>query len=195
MGDNNTAVIKRGVRRDRTKTLDLVYTAIGVTLIAVCSWITIPMTVPFTLQTFAVFAVLLILGGKRGTLATLVYVLMGAVGIPVFSGFGGGVGILFGKTGGYILGFVLAGVVYWAMTAALGDKFAIRIAALAAGLVVCYAFGTAWFMHLYMKNTGPVGLMTVLSWCVFPFIVPDIVKLGMAVLVSRRIKPLLDRHE
>ena len=194
MGDNTT-VIKPGVRRDRTKTLDLVYTAIGVTLIAVCSWITIPMTVPFTLQTFAVFAVLLILGGKRGTLATLVYVLMGAVGIPVFSGFGGGVGILFGKTGGYILGFVLAGLVYWAMTAALGDKLAIRIAALAAGLVVCYAFGTAWFMHLYMKNTGPVGLMTVLSWCVFPFIVPDIVKLGMAVLVSRRIKPLLDRHE
>lgn len=194
MGDNTT-VIKPGVRRDRTKTLDLVYTAIGVTLIAVCSWITIPMTVPFTLQTFAVFAVLLILGGKRGTLATLVYVLMGAVGIPVFSGFGGGIGILFGKTGGYILGFVLAGLVYWAMTAALGDKLAIRIAALAAGLVVCYAFGTAWFMHLYMKNTGPVGLMTVLSWCVFPFIVPDIVKLGMAVLVSRRIKPLLDRHE
>ncbi|MBR6019486.1 MAG: biotin transporter BioY [Lachnospiraceae bacterium] len=195
MGDNNTAVIKPGVRRDRSKTLDLVYTAIGVTLIAVCSWITIPMTVPFTLQTFAVFAVLLILGGKRGTLATLVYVLMGAVGIPVFSGFGGGVGILFGKTGGYILGFVLAGLVYWAMTAALGDKLAVRIAALAAGLIVCYAFGTAWFMYLYMKNTGPVGLMTVLSWCVFPFIVPDIVKLGMAVLVSRRIKPLLDRHE
>ena len=195
MEDNNTAVIKPGVRRDRTKTLDLVYTAIGVTLIAVCSWITMTMTVPFTLQTFAVFAVLLILGGKRGTLATLVYVLMGAVGIPVFSGFAGGVGILFGKTGGYILGFVLAGLVYWAMTAALGDKLAIRIAALAAGLVVCYAFGTAWFMHLYMKNTGPVGLMTVLSWCVFPFIVPDIVKLGMAVLVSRRIKPLLDRHE
>lgn len=194
MGDNTT-VLKPGTGRDRTKTLDLVYTAIGVTLIAVCSWITIPMTVPFTLQTFAVFAVLLILGGKRGTLATLVYVLMGAVGIPVFSGFGGGVGILFGKTGGYILGFVLAGLVYWAMTAALGDKLAIRIAALAAGLVVCYAFGTVWFMHLYMKNTGPVGLMTVLSWCVFPFIVPDIVKLGMAVLVSRRIKPLLDRHE
>ena len=194
MGDNTT-VLKPGTGRDRTKTLDLVYTAIGVTLIAVCSWITIPMTVPFTLQTFAVFAVLLILGGKRGTLATLVYVLMGAVGIPVFSGFGGGVGILFGKTGGYILGFVLASLVYWAMTAALGDKLAIRIAALAAGLVVCYAFGTAWFMHLYMKNTGPVGLMTVLSWCVFPFIVPDIVKLGMAVLVSRRIKPLLDRHE
>lgn len=194
MGDNTT-VLKPGTGRERTKTLDLVYTAIGVTLIAVCSWITIPMTVPFTLQTFAVFAVLLILGGKRGTLATLVYVLMGAVGIPVFSGFGGGVGILFGKTGGYILGFVLAGLVYWAMTAALGDKLAIRIAALAAGLIVCYAFGTAWFMHLYMKNTGPVGLMTVLSWCVFPFIVPDIVKLGMAVLVSRRIKPLLDRHE
>ena len=93
-----------------TKTLDIVYCAIGVALIAVCSWITVPMTVPFTLQTLAVFAVLLLLGGERGTIATLVYVLMGAIGIPVFAGFSGGLGILLGSTGGYIIGFIFIGL-------------------------------------------------------------------------------------
>ena len=71
----------------RFKTLDLVYCSIGAALIAICSWISIPTAVPFTLQTFAVFLVLLLLGGKRGTIATLIYVLLGAVGAPVFAGF------------------------------------------------------------------------------------------------------------
>ena len=73
---------------------------------------TVPLTVPFTLQTFAVFAVLLILGGENGTMATAVYVIMGAIGLPVFSGFGGGPGIIFGKTGGYIIGFIFIGLIY-----------------------------------------------------------------------------------
>ena len=87
---------------EKVKTTDLVFIAAGAALITICSWISIPTAVPFTLQTFAVFVVLLILGGERGTLSTIVYVIMGAVGIPVFSGFKGGLGVLFGKTGGYI---------------------------------------------------------------------------------------------
>lgn len=70
-------------------------------LIAICSWISIPMTVPFTLQTFAVFLAVGVLGGKRGSLAVLIYILLGAVGIPVFAGFSGGIGVLLGNTGGY----------------------------------------------------------------------------------------------
>ena len=178
----------------KTGTLDLVLTAIGVTLIVVCSWITIPFTVPFTLQTFAVFAVLLIFGGKRGTAAIAVYVLMGAVGIPVFSGFAGGFSVLLGNTGGYIIGFILMGILYWVLTGVAGEKLTVKVTALFLGLLVCYAFGTAWFMYLYMKNTGSVGLMTVLSWCVFPFIIPDLVKLGTAVLVSKRIEPVMKRQ-
>ena len=75
--------------RQRSKTYDLVYVSIFVVLIAVCSWISIPLTVPVTLQTFGVFIAVGLLGGKRGTLAVLVYILMGAIGIPVFSGFTG----------------------------------------------------------------------------------------------------------
>ena len=74
----------------RSKTYDLVYIAVFAVVMAVCSWISIPAQVPFTLQTFGVFMAVGVLGGKRGTLAVLVYVLLGAVGVPVFAGFSGG---------------------------------------------------------------------------------------------------------
>lgn len=172
----------------RMKTLDLVYIAMGTALIAVCSWINIPITVPFTLQTLAVFAVLLVFGGDRGTAAIFTYVLMGAIGIPVFAGFTGGIGIILGNTGGYILGFILIGLLYIAFTRFLGKKLYIEIAALLLGLLVCYAFGTAWFLYIYMRDIGTVGLVTVLSWCVFPFIIPDIIKLLLAFILSRRVR-------
>ena len=184
----NSAGIKTN---ESIKTVDLVYIAIGAALIAVCSWISIPMTVPFTLQTFAVFFVLAALGGERGTIATVVYVVMGAVGIPVFSGFKGGIGVLLGNTGGYIIGFIFMGLIYMFITKLLGEKMIPMMIALVFGLIVCYAFGTAWFMYVYIRNTGAIGVMTVLSWCVFPFIIPDLVKMALAMVVSKRVRFVL----
>ena len=175
----------------RIKTLDLVYIAMGIALITVCSWITIPMTVPFTLQTFAVFAVILVLGGERGTIAIFVYVLMGMTGIPVFAGFSGGVGIIVGNTGGYIVGFLFIGLIYLALNRIFGEKKYVKIIALLTGLLVCYAFGTAWFMFVYIKSMGTIGLMAVLSWCVFPFIIPDLVKMALAFILSRRVRMMI----
>ncbi len=174
-----------------SKVLNLVYIAIGAALIAICSWISIPTAIPFTLQTFAVFFVLLLLGGERGTIATLVYVLLGAVGVPVFAGFSGGIGILLGNTGGYIIGFLFIGFIYMLFSKFFKKSIVMKIAALVLGLAVCYAFGTAWFMHVYMKNSGEVGLFTVLGWCVFPFIIPDLLKIALAVVISRRIEPVI----
>ena len=173
------------------KTKDMAYIALCAVLLAVCSWISIPFTVPFTLQTFAVFCTLLILGGKRGTIAVAVYILMAAVGLPVLSGFRGGAGALLGTTGGYILGFILTGLIYWLSEKVPADSPVIRIAALVCGLAVCYAFGTAWFMYVYARNTGPVALGTALSWCVIPFIIPDLAKLLLAVVISSRVKKLI----
>ena len=177
--------------RDNTKVLDLVYISIGAALIAICSWISIPTAVPFTLQTFAVFFVLLSLGGERGTLATLVYVLLGAVGVPVFAGFSGGIGVLLGSTGGYIIGFLFTGIIYIIFTKFVSKKIVVKIIALVLGLAVCYAFGTAWFMNVYIKTSGEVGLLTVLGWCVFPFIIPDLIKLALAVVIAKRIEPVI----
>ena len=178
-------------KKRKVRTLDAAYIAIGAALIAVCSWISIPWTVPFTMQTFGVFFVLLLLGGIRGTISIVVYILIGLVGVPVFSGFAGGVGVLFGKTGGYILGFVLTGLIYLVFVEVLGDKKGIRLIALAVGLLACYAGGTAWFMYIYLRDVGVVGLMTVLSWCVFPFILPDLLKMALAYVVAKRVKPVI----
>ena len=185
---NTARVVKT---REHIKALDLAYIAIGAALMAVCSWISIPTAVPFTLQTFAVFFVLLLLGGERGTIATIVYVLLGAIGAPVFAGFSGGIGILFGNTGGYILGFIFISLIYMLSERLFKKKTVAKIAALVLGLAVCYVFGTAWFMYIYMRESGEVGLLTVLGWCVLPFIIPDIIKMVLAVVIAKRVEPVI----
>ncbi|MGN1003393.1 MAG: biotin transporter BioY [Oscillospiraceae bacterium] len=176
----------------KQRTRDLVYIALFAVLMAVCSWISIPiLQVPYTLQTFAVFLAVGVLGGKRGTLAVLVYILLGAVGVPVFSGFTGGLGILLGNTGGYIIGFLFTALVMWLMEALLGKKIWVLAVSMVVGLIVCYAFGTAWFMVVYARNAGAVGLGTALGWCVIPYIIPDLVKIALALLLSRRLGKIL----
>ena len=179
-------------KRDKGfQTKDLAYVAVCSVLMAVCSWISIPSTVPFTLQTFAVFCALGLIGGKRGTAAILVYLLLGALGVPVFAGFSGGIGILIGTTGGYLLGFILMGLVYW-----LGERLGkgnrgILIGSMILGLALCYAFGTAWFMLVYARQSGAVGLGTALAWCVIPFLLPDLVKMALAILLSNKLRKVL----
>ena len=170
------------------QTRDIVLIGIFAALIAVCSWNNIPTAVPFTLQTFGVFMAVEILGGKRGTLAVLVYLLLGAAGLPVFAGFTGGMGIITGSTGGYIVGFLLGAVVMWAMEALLPKHPAVSVLSMLVGLLVCYALGTVWFMVVYSRNNGAVGLMAVLGWCVFPFIIPDLIKIALAWILSRRLR-------
>lgn len=175
----------------RGKTYDMVYIGIFTVLIAICSWISIPAAVPFTLQTFGVFMAVEVLGGKRGTMAVLVYILMGAVGIPVFAGFQGGIGVIFNTTGGYIVGFLCSALIMWAAESLFGKKPLVRLLSMAAGLIACYVLGTIWFMVVYGRTTGAVGLMTVLGWCVIPFIIPDLVKIGLAYVISRKIRGVM----
>lgn len=174
----------------RLRTRDMAYIALFAVLMSVCAWVTVPMMVPFTLQTFAVFAALAALGGRRGLYAVAVYLLLGLVGMPVFSNFQS-TGALLGPTGGYLVGFLASALVYWMVTARFGESAPAVIAGCLAGLAVCYGFGTVWFMVVYARTTGPVGVMSALGWCVFPFVVPDLVKLGLGVTLARRVKRYL----
>lgn len=176
---------------ERSKIYDIVYVGVFAVLIAICSWISIPTLVPFTLQTFAVFLAAGVLGGKRGTMAVLVYVLLGAIGVPVFAGFSGGLGIILNNTGGYIIGFIFSALIMWLMETLLGRKLWVQTLSMALGLIACYAVGTAWFMVVYTRNTGAVGLATVLGWCVIPFIIPDVVKIALALVLSGRISKVI----
>lgn len=167
---------------------DMAYIALFAVMMAVCSWISIPYVVPFTLQTFAVFLAVGVLGGRRGTMAVLVYLLMGAVGLPVFTGFSGGIGHLLGSTGGYIVGFVFTALVMWGMERIPGSRTVVLAVSMVLGLLVCYAFGTAWFLMVYARTTGPVGVWTAVGWCVAPYVVPDLMKLALALVLRRRLR-------
>lgn len=178
-------------RVEKGKSYDMAYIGFFVVVIAICSWVSIPAAVPFTLQTFAVFLSVILLGGRRGTLSVCVYILLGTIGIPVFSGCRGGIGILLNSTGGYLIGFLFSALIMWAVEWIFGSKVWAQALSMVLGLAACYTVGTAWFMFVYLRNTGAVSLTTVLGWCVLPFVVPDLVKITLALMLGSALrKPL-----
>ncbi|MBQ9210554.1 MAG: biotin transporter BioY [Clostridia bacterium] len=177
----------------KLSTREITYVALSIALIAVCSWISIPMTIPFTLQTFAVCLVTGLLGLKLGLWSVGGYILLGAIGVPVFSGFRGGLGALLGTTGGYIVGFLFTALAVGLAVRRFGRKLWPLILSMVVGILLCYAFGTAWFMIVYARATGPISLGTALGWCVFPYLIPDAVKLTLAALLTLRLYPLISK--
>ena len=161
-------------------------------LIAACAWISIPLTVPITLQTMGVCLAAGLLGAKRGTISVAAYIVLGLVGVPVFSGFKGGAGVLFGTTGGYIIGFIFTALIVGAAADKFGKKLWVLAVSMVAGVLVCYAFGTVWFLVLYNRTSETAaGLATVLGWCVTPFLIPDAVKIAVAAVLTNRLKSFI----
>lgn len=165
-----------------TKTMALC--ALFAALTAVCAQITLPIgPVPISLSLLPVLLCAALMRPMQATVAMLVYLFLGLAGLPVFSNLTGGAAKLFGVTGGYIIGYVpCAFVAAWLMTQ-WGKAFWRMAAAMAVGVMVCYAFGTAWFML-----TKHMGLMQSLSLCVFPFLPGDAVKIVLAALLAGRLK-------
>ncbi len=168
--------------------LDLAYIAMFSAFIVICSWISIPSAIPFTMQVFGVFLTVGVLGGRRGSLSVMAYILLGVIGLPVFSGFSGGIGVLLGARGGYIIGFILAALIMWASECIFGKSKRALLVSMALGLLVCYAFGTAWFTAFYVKNGSPIGFLSALTVCVLPCIIPDAVKILLALYLSERVR-------
>jgi len=171
----------------KPKALNLTMTALFAVIICVCSMLSIPAAIPFTLQTFAVFLALFVLGGKYGTLSIAVYILLGITGLPVFHNFTGGIGILMGNTGGYIYGFILCGAVYLIMTKPIRKNPFFKLISAFAALVVCYIVGTLWFVFTSAQGAG---FGTALLTCVIPFIIPDTVKILLAYFISQRLSKI-----
>ena len=169
-----------------------VYVALMAVLICVCSWVSIPFMVPFTMQTFAVFCSLLLLGGKRGMAAIGLYLFMGLIGLPVFSGFRGSVGHLIGPTGGYAIGFLFSGIIYTLLEPLLSGRKALRWSVFALAQIVCYLIGTLWFIMIYGIQSKSYSFLSAFSICVIPFIIPDCIKIALAVLLCNRIKKYID---
>ena len=171
-----------------TLTRQLVLAALFAALTAVCSQIQIPLPmIPINLALFAVHLCGALLGAKWGALSMAVYALLGAVGVPVFSGFGSGPAVLFGKTGGYIIGYILCALLVGLLSRRLGFTFPKLCLSMVIGVAVCYVFGTAWFMVISGLN-----LATSLSYCVLPFLPGDAIKIViasvLAVILRERVK-------
>ena len=173
----------------RQTTKSLVLCALFAALTAVLSQIAIPLgftPVPVNLATFAVFLAGGLLGAWRGALSMGVYILLGAVGLPVFSEFSGGVGVIAGPTGGYIIGYLLCAWITGAFyRPSLGTPLWGAVGMML-GLFACYAAGTAWFMLI--TNSG---LVASLAACVFPFLPGDALKIAGAVLLTKKLRKAL----
>jgi len=138
--------------------------------------------VPVTLATLAVYIAGAVLGEKYGTISVLIYILLGCVGMPVFSGFTGGLSIIAGVTGGYIIGYIPCVYICGVIIRIARKKLWAYPAAMAAGTAVLYVFGTLW----YTWQTGN-AFVSGLIICVVPFLPGDIIKIVMASFFSYEI--------
>ena len=168
----------------KINTRDMAHIALAVALNAVCAFITIPATVPFTLQVFGIFFTLEYLGGRRGAIAVWLYLLFGAIGLPFFSGFRGGFSVLLSATGGFIMAFAVVALLYFVLSFFQAPRFVHYIAA-AVSLALIYFGGCGWFVFI-MGGTLKHALLI----CVVPFILPDVIKITLAYLLAARLNKI-----
>ena len=172
-------------KRVRTPVMLALFTSV----ICITSFIAIPLFgVPITLQSFGIAMALFMLGGARATATVLVYIAIGAVGLPVFSGFGGGLGVLLGPTGGFIVGFLVLTVVYHLFTTVFGSAEWSKILGYTVGHVLMYTLGALWFFLFFGDGAG---FFKILLITVIPFIIPDAVKMILAYTLSNRLNKLI----
>lgn len=168
---------------------DITLIAVFVAVITVCSWISIPVgPVPVTLQTFAIFTTGGLLGTKRSLITIFIYIMLGMVGVPVFTQFKAGPNVLAGPTGGYVIGFIFTVIIIGTLTKIVSKsnktlKNAVIFLSMILGDIICFAIGTVHFMFIVK-----VDLVSSLTICVIPYIIPDLVKMIIAIMIINRVK-------
>ena len=176
------------VRRNK-KIYALTMTAAVAAAVCVLSPWAVPFgAVPLSLCTLFLYLTAWVLGAKRAVAATAVYVLMGAAGLPVFSGFMGGLGHLAGPTGGYIVGYLPLTAICALFVRGFPAQRWMHLAGMALGTAVLYAMGTVWFC--LQTGTGPVQALVV---CVLPFLPGDLTKMLAALLLGPALRDRLER--
>ena len=139
--------------------------------------------VPISFTNLAIYLTVILLGWKKGTVSYLIYLLMGLVGVPVFSSFTGGPGKLFGPTGGYLIGFIFIAIISGLFVERFFGKIYMYVAGMILGTAVCYIFGTAW-----LAFQADISFSAALAVGVVPFILGDLIKIVIAVVVGPTIR-------
>ena len=167
--------------------LPLAMTAVMTALTCVLAPMSIPIgPVPFSLTNFVIYLSLYVLGWKWGTVSYVAYLLLGMVGMPVFSGFSGGLGRLAGPTGGYLVGFIPMAIIA-GLIITHTKSFPLHYLAMAVGTAVCHAFGTVWYCIQAQSAVGPA-----LALCVWPFIPVDLIKMAVAMVLGPVLRSRLE---
>ena len=187
--------------RSAVNVRDLCYSAIFAAIISVLAQLSIPLPggVPLTLQTFAIMLAGIILGAKRGSLAVIIYIILGAVGLPVFAGFKGGLASITGPTGGFIISFWTVslcsglGYRYGSRTKHNINSNAVFYLVIAAGILIGaffnYVIGVVWFSTI-TGNTAAAAM----KMCVLPFVATDLIKLVLATAIGPVLANALHRN-
>lgn len=171
------------------KTKNMILFALFAALTAVCSMISIPLPftpVPINLATLSVFIAGGLLGSKGGSISQIVYVFLGAIGLPVFSNFSGGFGVIVGPTGGYIIGYIAAAWITGFVIEKHGQSFIKNVIGMIAGLCACYTLGTFWFMYV-----TKMGLVEALFMCIVPFLIGDGLKIIAGSILVKKLRHLI----
>lgn len=167
-------------------TKKLCFTALWTAIICIVSPFSIPVfSVPITFSTIAIFLSALLLGKTYGTISVAVYIALGAIGLPVFSGFLGGMGVLLGPTGGFIIGYAVCAFVI----GLLYQKTKISpFIIMAIATLIIYLLGLAWYMVVTNSN-----FIVALLVCVVPFILIDAIKILLTTILLKYLKPIFDK--
>lgn len=169
----------------KLKTSQLTLCSIFAALSAVLSQIAVPIgPVPITLTHVSIFLAAGLLGAKYGTLSQVAYVIIGAIGLPVFSGFHGGLGWLLGPTGGFIWGYLICTFVTGFLIERLGTTLKVMIPAMYVGWLATYVCGVLWYMF-----QADVHLAAAVSACALPFLLGDVIKTVLSAFLVKRLKP------
>ena len=175
--------------RARVQVYPLAMTAVMAAVMAVVAPFSVAIgPIPLSFCTLVVYLSAYLLGWKRATLATLVYILLGAVGMPVFSGFSAGVGVLAGPTGGYLVGYLPLAMLSGLAVARFPRRRGLQLAGMLLATAVLYALGTAW----YCVQSG-VAVAPALAACVIPFLPGDLIKMLAVLSVGPVLRDRLSR--
>ncbi|MGN1373614.1 MAG: biotin transporter BioY [Candidatus Coproplasma sp.] len=201
--ENEGGSNKEKISRRQMYIREICYIALFAAVIVVCSWIAIPISeISITLQTMGVCMAAGFLGWKRGTLCVLCYILLGICCVPVFSGFKNFYALLGSASAGYVIGFIFTALIVGFTSDKLhligkrvngnAAKQIVQLVVLAlamiVGVAVCYIFGTLWFMLIYKGSVTTSNLQIALTYCVYPYIIPDLIKIVLATFLVNYLK-------
>lgn len=176
------------MRRSKGSIRSMIFISLFAALMCIGAWIHIPSAVPVTMQTYVLFCSLGLLGSYRTFAVLVIYIMLGVLGFPVFSGFSGGIGILGGPTAGFIWGFILGVPVFGFVRKFLRDKKSFLYLGYILYILLHYITGSMWYCIFTFGDVSAEKLLSAAAVSVVPFIIPDLIKMLLAVITVKRLK-------